>query len=106
MTLPSDTLALAHRECVDEQTMLIQKQAGKNTMSQMPEEAPCLFCGEQVDGSKMYYSRRIGWLQRKRSGGGANRVALPSEALGFAHVECIETEKGGEVAWGQESLFD
>lgn len=102
MTLPTDPLGWAHGSCIDIQVRARKTQEAPS----MNTDVSCWFCQEPVDaGAAGHYSKHVAW-QQHRVQGGANQAALPSEALGWAHRECVQsTKKEGEVNWSGESLF-
>lgn len=100
--MTGEVLGYAHSLCMDEQL----HHTSRNRIEQAPDgDVKCFFCGDPITEERGLHTRRIGWAL-KRKGGGNNRVALPSEPMGWAHGRCLSQQKtGGEVSWDQESLF-
>lgn len=101
MTLLSDPLAWAHRDCIDSE----ERRRGRHA-AKPPDSVPCHYCTEPVSpGQTNVFSRHIAWGATRRRGG-ANALALVSAPLGWAHPECIDkTKRHGEVVWESDTLF-
>lgn len=100
--LAGPPIAYSHGFCMDEKLY----RAPRQRIEQAPRgHVNCFFCGEEVKEERGLHTRRIGWAEKRKSGG-ANHIALPSEPMGWAHGGCIQKQKvEGDISWDQESLF-
>lgn len=102
ITLASDPMAWAHGGCIEE-----LKQRSRTSWAEASHPTTnCEFCLAIISDEAGVYRKVIGWAQVRKQGG-SNSISLASEALGWAHGDCIDQQKKrGSVSWKESSLFD